>query len=697
MEQELNKVQFIFGIHLHQPVGNFDWIFEDAFQKSYKPFIDTLKQYPSIAIVIHISGSLLEWLEDNHPEYLDELATMVSERNIEILSAGFYEPILAVIPDHDKIGQITKLNKYIRKRFNYDAKGIWLTERVWEPHLAKQISKAGIDYIAVDDFHFLSAGKQIEDLDGYFTTDEQDARIGIFPISQKLRYAIPFQEPSATIDYLKSIASVDGNRVIVMADDAEKFGVWPGTHENCFGENQWLDRFFQALNENSNWMKTTTFNEYFQSNRPKGRIYLPTVSYFEMSEWTLPANQGEQFSDLVHRFESTGEIENNRQFLRGGMWRNFQNLYDESNWMQKRVTDLSFIFNKYKQKFAKKKRQEIQDNIWRAQCNCAYWHGVFGGIYLPHLRHGIYQNLIAADKQVSKILPPFTATFDIDNDGFEEVDLLSNKIKVIASAKGGCIREFDILSKNFNILNTMHQEPESYHRDIKKAGTNNVSTGSIHGSIVVKETNLDKYLHIDKVPRYMLIDHFLPTKTSLKSVQNNIPDKGNFSEIGFNISKKKNIVLIGIGMAFEIPIQIKKTLNLKSNILDIDIELINKGIKNLSGLYACGLKFSLLGGHVEDRYYLINGKKPPKYYMDSSEIEQQTHSIKIINEFDKFSIETKFIKPTRLWRYPNFTVSGSEAGLEKVYQSSVIIPNWKIDLKPNEKKKFDFQIIIREL
>ena len=606
----MKKVQFIFGIHLHQPVGNFDWVFEDAFQKSYKPFIDTLKRYPSIAIVIHISGSLLEWFEGNHPEYLDDLAELVTERDIEILSAGFYEPILAVIPDHDKIGQIKKLNKYIKKRFNYDAKGIWLTERVWEPHLAKQISNAGIDYIAVDDFHFLSAGKQINDLDGFFTTDEQDARLTIFPISQKLRYAIPFQEPSVTIDYLKSMASVNGNRVIVMADDAEKFGVWPGTYEKCFGKNQWVDRFFQALEENSKWLKTTTFKEYFQANRPKGRIYLPTVSYFEMSEWTLPANQGEQFSDLVHSFENSGKIENNRQFLRGGMWRNFQNLYDESNWMQKRVTDLSFIFKEHERKFAKKKRQEIQDNIWRAQCNCAYWHGVFGGLYLPHLRHGIYQNLIAADKQVSKILPPFTGTFDIDNDGFEEVELLSSKLKIIASAKGGCIREFDVFSKDFNILNTMHQEAESYHRDIKRASIKQITGASIHNQVVAKEANLEKYLNIEKSPRYMLIDHFLPTRTSLKTVQSNIPDNGNFSEIEFNISRKKNIVFTGVGKAFGSLVQITKKLSLKKNILSIGIELTNQGNKNLSGLYACELNFSLLGGHVEDRYYLINGKKP---------------------------------------------------------------------------------------
>ena len=189
----------------------------------------------------------------------------------------------------------------------------------------------------------------------------------------------------------------------------------------------------------------------------------------------------------------------------------------------------------------------------------------------------------------------------------------------------------------------------------------------------------------------------LPTRTTLKAMQSNIPEKGNFSELGFNISRKKNIVFTGLGTAFNIPIQIKKKLSLKSNILNIDIEITNQGNQNIYGLYSCELNFSLLGGHTEDRYYLINGKKPPKYYMDSFGIEQKVESINIVNEYDKFSVETKFNKPTRLWRHPIFTVSGSEAGLEKVYQSSVILPNWKIDLKPNEKKKIKFRIIVKEL
>ncbi len=693
----MKKIQFIFGIHLHQPVGNFDWVFEDAYQKSYKPFIDVLKKYPSIALVIHISGPLLDWLEEHHPEFLDEIAGLVQSRDIEVLSAGYYEPILAVIPDHDKVGQIKKLNKYIYKRFNYDAKGIWLTERVWEPHLAKQISKANIKYIAVDDFHFLAAGKMNDELNGYYTTDEQDARLAVFPISQELRYLIPFQEPDDTIKYLESIASEKDNKVIVMADDAEKFGVWPGTYENCFGRNDWLNRFFKALDDNKDWLITTTFEKFYLSNKPLGRIYLPTVSYFEMNEWTLPAERGEQFSDLVHDFEKSAKIDKYKQFLRGGMWRNFQNLYDESNWMQKRVSDLSFIYETYKKKLSKKDHKLTQDHIWKAQCNCAYWHGVFGGLYLPHLRHGIYENLIAADKIISKVLPPFSGTFDLDNDGYDEVDLLSNQIKIITSTKGGCIREFDILSKNFNILNTMHQVTESYHRNLASASTGKVTSGSIHDNIVMKEKNLDKILNVDKFPRYMLADHFYPKNVSFKAVQAGSHERGDFANREFDVVRDTNINFKALGSAFETDLQIHKKISVSANKLTVNLTLQNKGANLIKGIYGSELNFALLGGHTEDRYYRVNGKKPANYYLDSKKIENEVKSIELVNEYDKFLVQILFNDSTKVWRFPVFTVSGSEAGLEKVYQSSVLIPNWKLELKPKDKLKIRFKIIIKEL
>ena len=38
-----------------------------------------------------------------------------------------------------------------------------------------------------------------------------------------------------------------------------------------------------------------------------------------------------------------------------------------------------------------------QKEQFMGQCNCPYWHGVFGGIYLPCPRFAVTSHLIAAE------------------------------------------------------------------------------------------------------------------------------------------------------------------------------------------------------------------------------------------------------------------------------------------------------------
>ena len=192
------KVQFIFAIHNHQPVGNFDFVAEDAYQKSYLPFIKVLERHQAIKITLHYTGILYHFFEQHHPEFIDMLRKLVEEGRAEILSGGFYEPILAMLPHEDKIGQVRALTDYIKRVLGYDAQGLWLAERVWEPHLPNAIAAAGINHVVVDDFHFKMAGLRDDELDGYYLTEEQDGILRMFPGSEKLRYLIPFHPPEET-------------------------------------------------------------------------------------------------------------------------------------------------------------------------------------------------------------------------------------------------------------------------------------------------------------------------------------------------------------------------------------------------------------------------------------------------------------------------------------------------------------------
>ncbi len=695
----MKKIQFLFGIHNHQPVGNFDHVFEEAFQKSYLPFVEVLEKHPQIAMALHFSGCLIEWLGEHHPEYLDRIATLVRRGNIEILAAGFYEPILAIIPDHDKLGQIAKLRNYIKKRFDYEARGAWLTERVWEPHLAKPIHQAGIDYITVDDYHFLASGKELKDLNGYFNTDEQGHTVGVFPISQRLRYAMPFKDPEATIEILREYASEDGNNVVVMADDGEKFGLWPGTYDSCYGNGQWLERFFTALEANRDWISTTTFKDYYTQNPPRGLVFLPTVSYFEMSEWTLPAEQGEIFDGLVHRFGDNGTMEKIRPFLRGGTWRNFQSLYVESNWMQKRMTDVSYRLNGAAEEGHINGTDLVntRDDLWRSQCNCAYWHGVFGGLYLPHLRHAIYTHLNAAETALDAIIGPDDRPHDIDRDGALEYSLHSDTLKVIASTAGGAIKELDLLPQRFNLLNTMRRYRESYHAKVNSAITSRSATGSIHDHVAAKESGLEKYLQYDSFPRRMLQDHFLPSELSLAEVKNNTFEQGDLIGKNYHAVFNGALQLTGRGRAFGQPVTIGKNLLLKDNQLITDIEISNSGQSPISGAYACEFNFSLLGGHSPDRFYEFDGKKPGAPDLDSEHQLPMVKSVAITNEWDRFKVELGITGSNGVWCFPIETVSMSEAGFERVYQSSAVLPYWNLSLAPGAKFQTRLTLTIHSL
>ena len=336
----MKKINLVLGIHNHQPVGNFDFVFEHAYKAAYKPFIEILARHPKIKLAQHYTGVLFQWILKNHPEFFDDLKVLVDNGQVELITGGFYEPILAVIPDQDKLDQIKKLTDFITKHFGKNPVGMWLAERVWEQHIVKFIAMSGVKYVIIDDTHFRYAGLTGEQLLGYYITEEQGYTVNIFPISKMLRYTIPFQPVEKTIDYLREIATEEGDRVVVYADDGEKFGVWPNTYKHVY-EDGWLEEFFTALEENSDWINILHFSEAIEKIKPIGRIYLPNASYAEMMHWALPADAYIDYEKLEEHLKEEGMYEQYSRFFRGGFWRNFLVKYPEANNLHKKMLRVS--------------------------------------------------------------------------------------------------------------------------------------------------------------------------------------------------------------------------------------------------------------------------------------------------------------------------------------------------------------------
>ena len=331
----MKKLYLGLAIHNHQPGDNFGQVFELAYKQSYLPLIEALERHPGVRISLHYSGCLLDWLIENRPDFLERIAALVKRGQIEIMTGGYYEPILPMIPDDDKLGQIAKLSSTIKERLGYSPSGMWLAERVWEPQLPKPLAQAGVEWIVVDDNHFKMVGLTDEQLLGYYVTEEEGHPVKVFASSKKLRYIIPWHNVEDVIAYLKSLATEDGDRIIMMGDDGEKFGLWPKTYKHCWTDG-WMERFLAAIAENSAWLSTIPIGEYAGQYPPLGKIYLPTASYSEMQEWSLPPVVSHEYGQLVKKLEAEKK-DDIAKFVHAGFWRSFMAKYPEINSMQKKM------------------------------------------------------------------------------------------------------------------------------------------------------------------------------------------------------------------------------------------------------------------------------------------------------------------------------------------------------------------------
>ncbi|MCD8493651.1 MAG: hypothetical protein LRY51_18120 [Geovibrio sp.] len=272
------KMPFLFGIHCHQPVGNFSHVVDEAVERCYAPFMEAALLYPQFRFAVHYSGWLLDYIRQHHKGVFGSMKKLADNNQIEFFTGGYYEPVLSAIPSQDRRGQIEKLSSYINNHFGQMPDGLWLTERVWDPAIITDVTEVGVRNMIVDDYHFISAGYYKEMLNGYYISEQDGRRVNLFPIDKNLRYLIPFKEEAAIVEYLEKTAD-SGGKCSVIFDDGEKFGVWPHTYEWVY-EDGWLERFLDVV-ISSGKCEFAFFGETADRVKPAGLAYLPITSYHE--------------------------------------------------------------------------------------------------------------------------------------------------------------------------------------------------------------------------------------------------------------------------------------------------------------------------------------------------------------------------------------------------------------------------------
>ncbi len=682
----MSKLHLILAFHNHQPVGNFEHVLEECYRKSYLPFLETLLDHPMLKTVLHYSGYLLTWIREKHPEAADIIKTLIDSGRVELLSGGFYEPILSVMPERDRTLQVTEMSKFIKKNFGYQPKGMWLAERVWEPQMPKFIAKAGIDYVAIDDHHFKLTGLEEHDLLGYYITEDEGSELCVFPGSEKLRYMIPYWTVDDIISYFREIHMRGGDPLLTMADDGEKFGVWPNTFKHVY-EDRWLDRFLSAVERNSEWIETTTFSEYRSKFRPLGRTYLPTASYREMGEWALPSKEGLEYERVLGELQKTAG-DRAKQLLRGGIWRSFMVKYPEANHIHKRMYTISKKVHAALKKDPKKGRDALAE-LWKGQCNDAYWHGVFGGLYLPHLRSSLYRHLIRAESVSAEILKTRTTVVrnDFDCDGFDDVLVNTRHYAMAVAEKGGSISELSLCRQAANICDIISRRPEAYHAKLSTAShTGRDEARTIHEMLSVKEEGLSDHLAYDPYRRTSLKDRFFPVTTTVGDVACSAHEElGDFVEGVYVMRTSQrgetfSLSLSREGIAGQRRLAIEKTLT-PAGPKKIRVDYTLAG--TYSGLFAVEMNLSMLGS---PHALIKRGAKT--LTVRSTGVHENVKDFSIRDRYLDLVVDFTFNEGVVLWHYPVETVSLSEGGVERLYQGTCFLFIRNIELQGRKSMWF---------
>jgi alpha-amylase len=552
-----------------------------------------------------------------------------------------------------------------------------------------------VKYLPLDDYHFLRAGLTVDELDGVWLTESDGETLKVFPGSEALRYLIPFGGVDESLAAIDRMTARDAPcPAAIFADDGEKFGVWPGTFQSVYEEG-WLARFFEGIQaRQADGLVTMTFGEYVDLAPVRGRIYLPTCSYIEMGEWSLPPKQAARFEELLRGFRE-GRDPDLKAFAQGGTFRNFLRKYDESNELHKRMWGVS---GRVEAASGKGDAAAMRNDLYCAQSNDVYWHGVFGGIYLNHLREAAWSHLLRAERAADRLLcgeGGWTQAVkgDLDADGGAELLMKTPELTLLFHPHdGGALTEISLPKRGVAIGHTLTRREEAYHARFRQAGGHFDGSTSIHDILILKDPSVLDALHTDPCRRASFREAFYGQGTSPADILADAPPLCGTAgcEAGIAVAERDGTILFTqeVPMCCEqVTLTVEKSVEAKAGEerFVARFEVVNHGRETVTGTFSSEWNLNFLSGGY-DRW--IEGGGDRDVSLSGREAGPEGLAFTIYDVWRKISVGARADRPFTLVRYPVETASLSEAGAEKIHQAVCLRLLFPMHLHPGESAQF---------
>ena len=597
------------------------------------------------------------------------LKEMIRRKQVELLGGAYYSPILPLIPDGDKLGQIEKMTTFIRTTFGTRPRGSWIAERVWEPGLARILRNSGIEYTFLDDRNFHSAGVEEQSCYQPYLTEDQGKVITVFPLHAGLGNSVTVAAPEDLILELHGISTTDHAPVAVILIPGESLA---GDAEALYGENGWLFRFYHLLEQNREWLHPRIPRFSPEVLCPQGRLYFPCLSSPETMNGSLSPARQRACQEIAKKLRKPDSV-----FVRRGFFRQFLTRFPEIGLLYARMMYTHVLVSQIRGD--KYKKKAALGELWRGQTGAVYWHGRQAGAYSNPLRKAAYCSFIEAEKLTRKagmFMPAIIAT-DYDLDGQDEYLYQGKVINIFVHRRGGVALELDYLPRCWNYLDTIARWPEQYHRY--------------------------KYEGCDRYMRRAFIDHFFAPSTTLEKFDRmTYQELGDFIEEPFELEELKRetrtVILSREGnVRFKrrtIPVTLRKSYSFRENGIELDLSIRNIGSFAVELWY--GIEINLSLGALE-RANITVQQEDKETRIDHEAVQLDSiGGVRIHDGANRVQISLAADRAFSLWSLPVYTMSYDWNQLRRMYQSSCFVPQWQLELQPEQSAEIKFNVDLRK-
>ena len=625
----MRKINLILGSHEHIPGGAGEDAFERAYETSVKPFISTLNQYPAIQAVLHYSGVLLHWIERFHPECLMVIKTLISQKQVEIVGGGFYEPLMPLIPLQDKIGQVELLTTYLRKQFGKRPLGCWLPALAWEQNMVSALSSCGIGYTFLDEEQFKLAGLKGKELYFPCISEDQGKTLTVFPLSKFLKTEFAQKKASLVLNAMAEKLPKEGEYVL---------SVFPDAFYREGGESQSLESalhdFFDELSLCESLVEFTGPGKLYRGLQGLRKAYFPN----SLGSCMPPEKNPPQVLP--------------RQFLID---------FPEANGIYSKMIFTHGLINQLRGD--KSRKRSAREELWKAQGCDVFYPAEKYGIRCPPVRKAAYKALIGAERICRERGPfiPSLVNFDFDLDGTMEYLLQDTKINCYIRLRGAGVFELDYLPKTWNYLDTfapgeLREQRASFADRLVPAGFSpqDILEGCFDGA---RSCGGEQYEAVELDRLHGKVRFRLPCRANLPFGQ----------------------------------VEIEKNYFLKKDTLSVSYTLINRGKDTEHFLFSPEIDLSFPGeGETYVRFFKIkSGVKDAPF--SGTEIED-AEGIKIQDLKNEVQIVLSSKKPFNTCIVPVKTAGPVKGQSADLYQSTCIMPLQEAVIPPQETWATEFTL-----